>query len=152
MREAEAERPPTRLAPESQRIQSDAIGYLTGLGIRIPGSGNRIGTLRVEASGSSEVSVTARTTTAVPRGPRRPGLSRHCPRPGVQRKAVYLCGLRQNTQDRSNVAFQNMGAPRSGPHHPEGHSLFGGGRRHQPPRRGRGSNSIREASTSTMKR
>ena len=30
-------------------------------------------------------------------------------------EAVYLCGLRQNTQDRSNVAFQNMGAPDEGP-------------------------------------
>ena len=27
---------------------------------------------------------------------------------------VYLCGLRQNSQDRSNVAFQNMGAPGEG--------------------------------------
>ena len=29
-------------------------------------------------------------------------------------EAVYLCGLRQNSQDRSNVAFQNMGAPEEG--------------------------------------
>ena len=27
---------------------------------------------------------------------------------------VYLCGLRQNGRDRSNVAFQNMGAPEEG--------------------------------------
>ena len=27
---------------------------------------------------------------------------------------VYLCGLRQNDRDRSNVAFQNMGAPEEG--------------------------------------
>ena len=27
---------------------------------------------------------------------------------------VYLCGLRQNSRDRSNVAFQNMGAPEEG--------------------------------------
>ena len=29
-------------------------------------------------------------------------------------EAVYLCGLRQNSQDRSNVAFQNMGAEEEG--------------------------------------
>ena len=29
-------------------------------------------------------------------------------------RPVYLCGLRQNAQDRSNVAFQNMGAPEEG--------------------------------------
>ena len=29
----------------------------------------------------------------------------------VVRNAGYLCGLRQNEQDRSNVAFQNMGVP-----------------------------------------
>ena len=94
------------LAPGRQRIQPDAIDYLTGLGIPIPGSGNRIGTLRVEVSGSSEVSVTTRTTTEVPEG--RAGLAY----PGVAvnegfREAVYLCGLRQNSQDRSNLAVQN---------------------------------------------
>ena len=30
-------------------------------------------------------------------------------------EAVYLCGLRQNGQDRSNVAFQHMGTPEDGP-------------------------------------
>ena len=102
------------LASGQQRIEPDAIDYLTGLGIPIPGSGNRIGTLRVEVSGSSEVSVTTRTTTAVPDG--RAGLSY----PGIAQdqgfqEAVYLCGLRQNRQDRSNVAFQHMGAPEDGP-------------------------------------
>jgi hypothetical protein len=28
--------------------------------------------------------------------------------------AVYLCGLRQNTSDRSNVAFQNLGTTTEG--------------------------------------
>ena len=102
-----------RLAPGRQKIEPDAIDYLTGLGIPIPGSGNRIGTLRVEVSGSSEVSVVTRTTTAVPDG--RAGLAY----PGIAenegfQEAVYLCGLRQNRQDRSNVAFQNMGAPDEG--------------------------------------
>ena len=102
------------LAPGQQRIQPDAIDYLTGLGIPIPPSGNRIGTLRVVVSGSSEVSVVTRTTTAVPDG--RAGLSYPAiaEEEGFQ-EAVYLCGLRQNTQDRSNVAFQHMGAPDEGP-------------------------------------
>ena len=103
-----------RLAPGRQRIKPDALGYLKSLGIPIPDSGNRIGTLRVEVFGSSGVSVVTRTTTAVPDG--RAGLAY----PGIAedegfQEAVYLCGLRQNRQDRSNVAFQNMGAPDDGP-------------------------------------
>ena len=96
------------LAPGRQRIEPDAIGYLTNLGIPIPASGNRIGTLGVEVSGSSTVGVWARTTTIVPDG--RAGLAY----PGIPRdegfqESVYLCGLRENRQDRSNVAVQNMG-------------------------------------------
>ena len=54
-----------------------------------------------------------RTTTLVPEG--RAGLAYL----GVAEEegfteAVYLCGLRQNNRDRSNVAFQNMGAPEEG--------------------------------------
>ena len=102
------------LAPGRQRIQPDAIDYLTGLGIPIPDSGNRIGTLRVEVTGSSEVSLTTRTSTVVPDG--RAGLSY----PSIAedegfQEAVYLCGLRQNAQDRSNVAFQHMGSSDEGP-------------------------------------
>ncbi len=102
-----------RLDAGQQKIESDAIAYLRRLGIPIPAAGNRIGTLRVDASGSSEVGVMVRTTTAVPEG--RAGLAY----PGVPgdegfQEAVYLCGLRQNPQDRSNVAFQNMGGSEEG--------------------------------------
>ena len=101
------------LAPGRQRIDPNAIGYVKKLGIPIPDSGNRIGTLRVGVSGSSGVSVVVRTTTAVPDG--RAGLSY----PAIAEdegfeEAVYLYGLRQNGQDRSNVAFQNMGTPEEG--------------------------------------
>jgi hypothetical protein len=99
------------LPPGRQRIKSNAIDYLQSLGIPIPGSGKRIGTLKVEkVSGSSKLGVMVRTTTPVPDG--RAGLAY----PGIPQvqgfhdEAVYLCGLRQNQQDRSNVAFQNMGA------------------------------------------
>ena len=103
-----------RLAPGQQRIESDAIGYLIDLGLPIPSSGHRLGTLRVEVSGSSEVGVSVRTTTSVPEG--RAGLAY----PAIAatagfEEAVYLCGLRQNTHDRSNVAFQHMGSPEEGP-------------------------------------
>ena len=101
------------LAPGMQKIETDALTYLRGLGIAIPETGNRIGTLRVEARLGSEVEAVVRTTTLVPEG--RAGLVYL----GVAEEegfeeAVYLCGLRQNGKDRSNVAFQNMGAPEEG--------------------------------------
>lgn len=101
------------LAPGLQKVQPNAIDYLESLGITIPRYGSRIGTLRVKVSGSSGVRVMVRITTDVPEG--RAGLAF----PGVPaeagfRQAVYLCGLRQNRQDRSNVAFQNMGNARDG--------------------------------------
>ena len=100
------------LAPGRQKIVPNAIDYLRTIGIPIPGSGNRIGTLRMEVSGS-EVGATVRTTTRVADG--RAGLAY----PGIDvadgfDEAVYLSGLRQNRQDRSNVAFQNMGASGDG--------------------------------------
>ena len=96
-----------------QKIATDALTYLRGLGIAIPETGNRIGTLRVEVPLGSEVETVVRTTTVVPEG--RAGLAY----PGVAEEAgfsepVYLCGLRQNNRDRSNVAIQNMGAPGEG--------------------------------------
>ena len=96
-----------------QKIETDALTYLRGLGVPIPETGNRIGTLRVEARLGSEVEAVVRTTTLVPEG--RAGLAYL----GVAEEegyeeAVYLCGLRQNDRDRSNVAFQNMGAPEAG--------------------------------------
>ncbi len=96
-----------------QRVETDALTYLRGLGVPIPETGNRIGTLRVEARLGSEVEAVVRTTTLVPEG--RAGLAYL----GVAEEegfeeAVYLCGLRQNNRDRSNVAFQNMGAPEEG--------------------------------------
>ncbi len=96
-----------------QRVETDALDYLRGLGIPIPETGNRIGTLRVEARLGSEVEAVVRTTTVVPEG--RAGLAYL----GVAEEEgfdepVYLCGLRQNSRDRSNVAFQNMGAEEEG--------------------------------------
>ena len=102
-----------RLAAGRQRIVTNALTYLAGLGIPIPETGNRIGTLRVEARLGSEVEAVVRTTTVVPDG--RAGLAYL----GVAEaegfsEPVYLCGLRQNSQDRSNLAFQNMGTSEEG--------------------------------------
>ena len=96
-----------------QKIANNALTYLAGLGIPIPATGNQLGTLRVEVPPGSDVEAVVRTTTIVPDG--RAGLAY----PGVAEEEgfsepVYLCGLRQNSQDRSNVAFQNMGAPGEG--------------------------------------
>ena len=102
------------LAPGEQRIEPDAIEYLQRLGMPIPASGNRIGTLAVEALATEEVGVLVRTTTLVPEG--RAGLAYAgvAEHEGLE-EAVYLCGLRQNEQDRSNVALQHMGTAEDGP-------------------------------------
>ena len=101
------------LAAGRQRIETDALTYLRGLGVPIPETGNQLGTLRVEVELGSEVEAVVRTTTMVPEG--RAGLAYL----GVAEEegfeeAVYLCGLRQNSRDRSNVAIQNMGASEEG--------------------------------------
>ena len=100
------------LGPHQQRIEPNAIEYLRGREVPIPATGSRVGTLRVDVSGSSDVSVVVRTTTptAVPEG--RAGLAYlGIPQDeGFHDEAVYLCGLRDNPGDRSNVALQNMGS------------------------------------------
>ncbi len=100
------------LGPHQQKIAPNAIDYLRGLEVPIPETGKRVGTLRVGVSGSADVSVVVRTTTptAVPEG--RAGLAYSGVRAneGFGEEAVYLCGLRDTAQDRSNVALQNMGS------------------------------------------
>ena len=100
------------LGPHQQMIASNAIDYLRGLEVPIPATGSRVGTLRVDVSGSSDTGVVVRTTTptAVPEG--RAGLA-YLGVPeseGFHEEVVYLCGLRDNPGDRSNVAVQNMGS------------------------------------------
>ena len=94
-----------------QRIFPDAIEYLRSLGLPIPATGNRGGTLSIHFSGvssSSDVAALVRTTTAAGRG--RAGLAYPAvPASKTLNEPVYLCGLRQNEQDRSNVAVQNAG-------------------------------------------
>jgi hypothetical protein len=98
--------------PPGQQIESDAIDYLRGLGLPIASSGNRVGTVRVRALGTSspaDVAITVRISSAVPEG--RAGLS-YMAVP-VATEALtgpsYLCGLRQNETDRTNLAVQHAG-------------------------------------------
>jgi hypothetical protein len=99
-----------------QRIVPDTIAYLKSIGVPIPDSGNRGGTLAVSFSGISsptDVAVMARTTTAMPQG--RAGLAyAGIPTSTALTGSAYLFGLRQNDTDRSNVAIQNMGGPQDG--------------------------------------
>ena len=97
-----------------QRVIPDAINYLRELGIPIPTSGSLGGTLTVRFSGlhaPSEGAVSVRTTTPVDGG--RAGLAYPAVSTGFH-QPTYLCGLRHNTQDRSNIAVQHMGASGSG--------------------------------------
>ena len=99
--------------PPGQQIESDAIDYLRGLGLPIASSGDRMGTVMVRALGTSspaDVAVTVRTSSPVPEG--RAGLS-YMAVPvatGALTGPSYLCGLRQNETDRTNVAVQHAGA------------------------------------------
>ena len=103
------------LAAGEQRVIPDAIAYLRGRGVPLPDSGNRVGTLRVAFTGlsfASAAAVTVRTTTPVP--PAAPTGRAGLAYSGVAASQLlagtaYLCGLRQNASDRTNVAIQNAG-------------------------------------------
>jgi hypothetical protein len=102
------------VAAGSQKTVPDAIEYLISIGVPIPASGNRGGVLRVDFTGLSSSdagAATARTTSAVPGG--RAGLAYPAVRSGLGGTA-YLCGLRQDATDRSNVALLNMGGTGAG--------------------------------------
>jgi alpha-galactosidase len=104
------------LDPGHQKVIADAILFLKDHGIPLPESGNRGGTLRLQMTGgrpSSGLAAVVRTTSAVPRG--RAGLAYSAvPDYLLQTGAAYICGLRQNSADRSNVAFQHAGGAESG--------------------------------------
>jgi Beta-propeller repeat len=107
----------TALAAGQQRVVPDAMAYLVSLGMPIPATGNRGGTLRVRFAGLSSPSdgaVTVRTATAVAAG--RAGLAY----PGVSTMLAltgtsFVPGLRQNATDRSNLAMQHAGTAAQGP-------------------------------------
>ena len=100
-----------------QRIVPDAIAYLTSLGVPI-GSGSAGGTLVVDfsnLSSESAAAVTVRVSTPVEEGSGRAGLAFPGLNPaGLLTGSAFITGLRQNRQDRSNVAVQNAGATGEG--------------------------------------
>jgi hypothetical protein len=97
-----------------QEILTDTIGYLRNLGLPLAEGEDHGGTLRVHLTGfgsPSEGAAIVRTGTKVAAG--RAGLAY----PGVLRtldQPAYLCGLRQNGSDRTNVAIQNAGTDLQG--------------------------------------
>ena len=99
-----------------QRIIPDAIAYLTSQGIPI-GTGSAGGTLAVDFSNlfsPSDAAVTVRVSTPVEEGRGRAGLSYMGLNPDVLLTGpAFITGLRQNTQDRSNMAVQNAGVARN---------------------------------------
>lgn len=99
-----------------QIVEPDAIAYLQRLGASIPASGNRGGTLAVGVSGVTalnEVAATVRTTTVVANG--QAGLAYvGAPAWKALTGSAWVCGLRENGSDRSNLALQNAGGPADG--------------------------------------
>ena len=98
-----------------QRVIPDAIAYLISLGVPI-GSGSAGGTLAVDfsnLSSPSDAAVTVRVGTPVEEG--RAGLAYLGLNPdGLLTGPAFITGLRQNSQDRSNLALQNAGVSSDG--------------------------------------
>lgn len=102
------------LAARRQRVVPDAIEWLRSLGMPIPASGNRGGTLLFRITGlanPTDAAITARTTSPVPEG--RAGLAYAAIGTGLTGPS-WIAGLRQSAQDRSNVAVLNAGGPEAG--------------------------------------
>ena len=100
------------LGPGRQQVIPDAIAYLTSLGVPING-GSAGGTLAVDfsnLSSESAAAVTVRVSTPVEEGSGSAGLAFPGLNPdGLLTGPVFITGLRQDRQDRSNVAVQNAG-------------------------------------------
>ena len=105
------------LGAGQQRVIPDAIAYLTALGVPI-GSGSAGGTLVVDfsnLSSPSDAAVTVRVSTPVEEKRGRAGLAFMGLNPdGLLTGPAFIPGLRQNSQDRSNVAVQNAGGASDG--------------------------------------
>ena len=99
-----------------QKTYADTITSLRGLGIPLGDAGNRGGTLQVTFGGLSSPSAAAATVrTATPVADGRAGLAyAGLPSSRLLTSPVWLCGLRQNATDRSNVAVQHAGGPSDG--------------------------------------
>ncbi|MBK9061837.1 MAG: S8 family serine peptidase [Acidobacteria bacterium] len=99
-----------------QKTYADAITSLRALGIPLGDAGNRGGTLQVTFGGlSSSAAAAATVRTATPVADGRAGLAyAGLPSGRLLSSPAWLCGLRQNATDRSNVAVQHAGGPTDG--------------------------------------
>lgn len=98
------------LAPGRQLVERDALAYLRGKGLAIPEGPGQGGTLRLVFSGLSSAGVAgalARTTT--PSGPGRAGLASASSDVLLSPQTAWLIGLRDNPQDRTNLAIAHAG-------------------------------------------
>ena len=101
------------LGPHQQKIETNAIEYLRGLEVPIPETGKRIGTLRVDVSGSSDVQAwwsEPPPPRPSPKGaPDWPTREFRKTRDSVTKwSTCAVCATHPG--DRSNVAVQNMGS------------------------------------------
>lgn len=108
-----------QLEAGKQSIIPDAIAFLKEHGVPIPDLNNSGGTLGVSFASLSSPSagiVTVRTTTITRDPIGRAGLAYsdvHTDTSALW-ETSYLCGLRQDDKDRSNVAVLNAGSPGDG--------------------------------------
>lgn len=106
------------LAPGEQRIIPDTLSYLRSLGLPVPdtAAGSQGGVLLVRFDGAASeatVAATARTTTAT--APPQPAGAAGLSYPGsppdtASEGSLTICGLRDDANDRSNVAVFNPAA------------------------------------------
>jgi Concanavalin A-like lectin/glucanases superfamily len=107
------------LAPGRQRVEADAIDFLSLQGLPIDATGTRLGTLRVAFTGLSAndaAAVTVRTATDTTNPVGRAGLSyAGVPVEKTFASTVYLPSLAFSTSGvRTNLALQNAGAAADG--------------------------------------
>lgn len=107
------------LAPGRQRVETDAIDFLSLQGLPIDSTGTRLGTMRVTFTGLSSndaAAVTVRTATATTNPVGRAGLSyAGVPVERTFASAVHLPALRFGAATvRTNLALQNAGAAGDG--------------------------------------
>ncbi len=99
------------LGAQQQRIIPDLLTAMKSAGILNSGDTTFLGTLRIHFSGlykTTDASALARITSPVEKG--RAGMAITALLPSdLLNGTSYLCGLRQNSRDRTNVALQNAG-------------------------------------------
>jgi Zn-dependent metalloprotease len=106
------------LAAGVQWTIPDTIAYLRQEGLSIPESGTRVGILSIQPVHNNlqhltQLRVMARTTTRTLNGQAGVAYSGIRVTEGLN-GAAFLCGLRENNTDRSNLAVENLGTTADG--------------------------------------